>query len=478
MYKIERNIIPSSIKDILRLAKRYFYPYITQEIKEVTFGSVDKSSNFNAYIHELAMFYGNRPYGSGFRLLQPYRNKNNYRKELSILEAFDNYMLVTTPDEVSVLKEYRKTLIEYDKTGLLTKQQKGYAWGVEYWEMMFAPQISTFTHNFNMFIDILRHPTLRDIVSDRLRYYDFNADNPLLAVGLTPNVLTDYILNHPYMENHPFTGLKNPRLTILEYLKQKDIPVFYYDEEADDIDDTKDSLMMAFLSTVTVDDLSKSYGYIECLLCSIYLSNYTQWVDRIRLGGGDLPRFTVHHHQILREVFVSEDYLDVRDIDWSKHPKDNFKDILSDIELNHDEMMSLVKAEADRRPINIPHVTELVTARDMVNIGEYMNICIGGERYVNQLALSFKNFYVIGTGHPKDKIVIEVLNRNSSPQILQVVTESNAEVTEDHKYYQTYLQFQKHLGYEFSGRRDYLYTLPGNIQQDVINQMRLIGNAP
>lgn len=66
----------------------------------------------------------------------------------------------------------------------------------------------------------------------------------------------------------------------------------------------------------------------ECLLCSIYLSNYTQW-DRIRLGGGDLPRFTVHHHQILREVFVSEDYINVRDIDWSKHPKDNFKDILS-----------------------------------------------------------------------------------------------------------------------------------------------------
>ena len=469
-----RSFTPSSILDINRLAQRWFYPYIKSDHKEVTFGVVERASNFNAFIHELVLLHGPHHLGSVLNIVKGQRTQQNYRKELSILEVFDNYVQITTPDEVPGLEEYRETLIKYDKTGLLTKKQKGYEWGAEYWRIMFAPQACTFNHNVSLFIDIIRHPTLRDIVSDRLRYYDFNADNPLLAVGLTPNVLTDYILNHPYMENHPFAGLKNPRLTILEYLKQKDIPVFYYDEEADDIDDTEDSLMMAFLSTVTEDDLSKSYGYIECLLCSIYLSNYAQWVDRIRLGGGDLPRFTVHHHQILREVFVSEDYLNVRDIDWSKHPKDNFKDILSDIELNHDEMMSLVKAEADRRPINIPHVTELVTARDMVNIGEYMNICIGGEHYVNQLALSFKNFYVIGTGHPKDKIVIEVLNRNSSPQILQVVTESNAEVTEDHKYYQTYLQFQKHLGYEFSGRRDYLYTLPGNIQQDVINQMRMV----
>ena len=473
-----RSFTPSSILDINRLAQRWFYPYIKSDHKEVTFGVVERASNFNAFIHELVLLHGPHHLGSVLNIVKGQRTQQNYRKELSILEVFDNYVQITTPDEVPGLEEYRETLIKYDKTGLLTKKQKGYEWGAEYGLTMFAPQVGTFNHNVNLFIDIIRHPALRDIVSDRLRYYDFNADNPLLAVGLTPNVLTDYILNHPYMENHPFTGLKNPRLTILEYLKQKDIPVFYYDEEADDIDDTKDSLMMAFLSTVTEDDLSKSYGYIECLLCSIYLSNYAQWVDRIRLGGGDLPRFTVHHHQILREVFVSEDYLDVWEIDWSKHPKDNFKDILSDIELNHDAMMSLVKAEADRRPINIPHVTELVTARDMVNIGEYMNICIGGEHYVNQLAHSFKNFYVIGTGHPKDKIVIEVLNRNSSPQILQVVTESNAEVTEDHKYYQTYLQFQKHLGYEFSGRRDYLYTLPGNVQQDVINQMRLIGNAP
>lgn len=469
-----RSFTPSSILDINRLAQCCFYPYIKSDQKEVTFGVVERASNFNAFIHELVLLHGPHHLGSVLNIVKGQRTQQNYRKELSILEVFDNYVQITTPDEVPGLEEYRETLIKYDKTGLLTKKQKGYEWGAEYWRIMFAPQACTFNHNVSLFIDIIRHPTLRDIVSDRLRYYDFNADNPLLAVGLTPNVLTDYILNHPYMENHPFTGLKNPRLTILEYLKQKDIPVFYYDEEADDIDDTKDSLMMVFLSTVTEDDLSKSYGYIECLLCSIYLSNYAQWVDRIRLGGGDLPRFTVHHHQILREVFVSEDYLNVRDIDWSKHPKDNFKDILSGIELNHDEMMSLVKAEADRRPINIPHVTELVTARDMVNIGEYMNICIGGEHYVKQLALSFKNFYVIGTGHPKDKIVIEVLNRNSSPQILQAVTESNAEVTEDHKYYQTYMQFQKHLGYEFSGRRDYLYTLPGNVQQDVINQMRMV----
>lgn len=469
-----RSFTPSSILDINRLAQRWFYPYIKSDHKEVTFGVVERASNFNAFIHELVLLHGPHHMGSVLHLIKGQRTQQNYRKELSILEVFDNYLQITTPDEVPDLKEYRETLIKYDKTGLLTKKQKGYEWGVEYWQTMFAPQVGTFNHNVSLFIDIIRHPALRDIVSDRLRYFDFNADNPLLAVGLTPNVLTDYILNHPYMENHPFTGLKNPRLTILEYLKQKYIPVFYYDEEADDIDDTKDSLMMAFLSTVTEDDQSKSYGYIECLLCSIYLSNYTQWVDRIRLGGGDLPRFTVHHHQILREVFASEDYLNVRDIDWSKHPKDNFKDILSDIELNQDEMMSLVKAEADRRPINIPHVTELVTARDMVNIGEYMNICIGGEHYVNQLALSFKNFYVIGTGHPKDKIVIEVLNRNSSTQILQAVTESNEDVTEDHKYYQTYLQFQKHLGYEFSSRRDYLYTLPGNVQQDVINQMRMV----
>ena len=478
MYKIERNIIPSSIKDILRLAKRYFYPYITQEIKEVTFGSVDKSSNFNAYIHELAMFYGNRPYGSGFRLLQPYRNKNNYRKELSILEAFDNYMLVTTPDEVSVLKEYRKTLIEYDKTGLLTKQQKGYAWGVEYWEMMFAPQISTFTHNFNMFIDILRFPIFHEIVGDRLRYYDFNASNPLTSVGLTANVLADHILNHPYMDNHKFIGLKNPRQTIIEYLKKPEIPVFYFDEEADDIDDASDNLMVAYLSVITEEEHSKSYGYIECLLCSIYLSKYTQWVDRIRLGGDVQPRFTVHHHQVLREVFASEDYLDVKDIDWGKHPKENFKDILTDIEMNHQEMMGLVKPKEDQRPINIPDVTELVTAVDMVKIGDTMNICIGGEHYVKQLSLNFKNFYVIGKGRPKDKIVIEVLNRTMHPEILQAVTESNNEVTEDHKYYQTYLQFQKHLGFEARRGGHYAYTLPGNVQHDVTNQMRLIGNAP
>lgn len=66
----------------------------------------------------------------------------------------------------------------------------------------------------------------------------------------------------------------------------------------------------------------------------------------------------------------------------------------------------------------------------------------------------------------------------SRAEILQAVTESNNEVTEDHKYYQTYLQFQKHLGFEARRGGYYAYTLPGNVQHDVTNQMRLIGNAP
>ena len=53
-----RSFTPSSILDINRLAQRWFYPYIKSDHKEVTFGVVERASNFNAFIHELVLLHG------------------------------------------------------------------------------------------------------------------------------------------------------------------------------------------------------------------------------------------------------------------------------------------------------------------------------------------------------------------------------------------------------------------------------------
>lgn len=470
-----------SVRNLLQANKPIYLNYPAKLDKAISWykDPVQCNFKFNCLIYELVALSGPTIPSELFNVLKTKRTPQNFITEFSLMDVIDHYLIAIRKDneDYSEIVKFRDMLIEYDKDNLLTKKQKGYDTTNSYGNLMFSPNVLVFSSYFNHFIRILSTPELRKLVGDRLRYFKFNDPNTYKVLGIYPAAIADIILNHPYVKDIAFKGLKNPRQKIINYIKRDNFLVYNYDEEDSEIYDDQDTLFTAWQILNTGKDLSKTYTYIQAILVGVYFNDYSQWFNRIRIGSETCPRFTVHHHTLLQEMY-SEDSPGIEDIDWSLHPTKNFAEIIDYFIEEQEELLKIKKPESIRKFVNIPNVKELVTAKELINVGESMNICIGGSHYINYLYCDKTHYYQIGDGKPTDQIIVEFKKNDDRWRLVQAVTVGNQSVSKEHLHYDAFTALKSvfDIEYPFCYTESYR-TMSSNLQQAVIHHLSLIGKS-
>ena len=469
----------TSVVDLLKLSKCLSHKPFNKLIREV---SIYKKPgglgfNFNRYVYEMVILNSPYPSTQMLNILRFNKRSKDTFFELSLMDIINHFIYLMPQDheDYNPLIDFKNMLIKYDRDSLLTKPQKGYVTTGYYTEWMFAPNVGQFGSDFSNFVKIISSPALRKIVGDRLRYFKFDDPNKYRILGITPSVVANLILNHPYMDEVKFTGLKSPHQKLTSYLSQRDFLVYYFDEDGDDIFDDRDTLFTAFIALADEEELSRSYAYIQAVLLGMYFNDYTQWIDRIRIGGDVCPRFTVHHHTLMREIY-SEDFRSVETIDWSLHPKDNFDEI---IEYLIGEQVDLLKVEKPidiQKPLNIFQVKELVSGSELLAVGDQMNICIGGQHYIHYLPCEGTHYYQLGEGKPEDRVVAELKLHGQQWYLNQAVTVSNKSVGVEHPQYENLTKLKSRFGIKDTTNHDTFANMPKNLQQSVIYNLALLSS--
>lgn len=468
-----------SVANFLKLSECLSHKPFNKLIREVSWYNkvCGLGFNFNRHVYEMVIL--NSPYSNSqmLNVLRFNKRSKDTFFELSLMDIINHFIFLMSQDheDYNSLIDFKNMLVEYDRDSLLTKPQKGYITTGYYTEWMFAPKVGQFGGDFSNFVKIIGSPTLRNIVGDRLRYFKFDDPNKYRILGITPSSVANLILNHPYMNEVKFTGLKSPHQKLTSYLSQQDFLVYYFDEDGDDIFDDRDTLFTAFVAIADEEDLSRSYAYIQAVLLGMYFNDYNQWIDRIRIGGEACPRFTVHHHTLIREIY-SEDFRSVETIDWSLHPKDNFVEIIEHL---IDEQVDLLKVEKPidiQKPLNIHHVKELVLGSELLTVGDQMNICIGGQHYIHYLPYEGTHYYQLGEGKPEDRVVAEIKLHGQQWHLTQAVTVGNKSVGVEHPQYENLTKLKSRFCIEDVTNNDTFANMPRNLQQSVIYNLALLSS--
>lgn len=469
----------ASVINLLKLSKCLSSKPFSKLIREVSHYKkpCELGFNFNRHVYEMVIL--NSPHSNSQMLNVLRFNKCSKDKffEFSLMDIINHFIYLMPQDHVDYksLIDFKNMLVKYDRDSLLTKTQKGYITTGNYTEWMFAPEVGQFGGDFSNFVRIIASPALRKIIGDRLRYFKFDDPNKYRALGITPPTVADLILNHPYADVVEFTGLKSPRHKLISYLSQQDFLVYYFNEDGDDIFDDRDTLFTAFIVLVDEENLSRSYAYIQAVLLGMYFNDYTQWLDRIRVGGEVCPRFTVHHHTLIREIY-SEDFRSVEKIDWSLHPKDNFDEIIEWLIDEQVDSLKVKKPMSIQKPLNIHQVKELVTGSELLTVGDQMNICIGGQHYIHYLPCEGTHYYQLGEGKPEDRVVAEIKRYGDQWRLSQVVTVGNKSVGVEHPQYENLTKLKSSFCIKDVSSSDTFANMPRNLQQSVIYNLTLLSS--
>lgn len=467
-----------SVRDLSRLNKPMHLDFSAELSTEISWYKKPPTTDFkfNCLIYELVMLNNPSSITELFTALKGRRTANNFIREFSLLDVIEHYLMAITKnnEDYGEVVKFRDMLLKYDTENLLTKKQKGYDSTCWYGLLMFAPNVLKFSMDFGNLIKILSTPKLRNDIGDRLRYFKFNDPQTYKLLGITPYTVADMILSHPYIHQIKFEGLKSPRQKIANFIKNSDFLSYYLEEENDEIFDDRDTLFAAY-TILKNENHSQTYAYIQGLLLGVYFDDYTQWVDHIRVGGETCPKFTVHHHTLLREIY-SEDFTGIEDINWRLHPQDNFSDIIEHFIEEQEELLTFEKPSSNRKPVDIPEVKELVYARELVKVGEDMNICIGGSYYIHYLPCILTHYYQLGNGKPEDRIIAELKFRGKEWQLVQAVTVGNKVIKKDHPHYGTLVNLKAEFGVTDYWNDSYS-NMPANLQQTIIHKLSLIGKS-
>lgn len=414
---------------------------------QVSYRELNKYFDHNNLAYEKIAIWTNRSLYSGNVWIQNLCHQCAESGEISLLDLLDHYIHYSVEPELDEIEKYRGALLKYDTAGLMSKKHymssnreapkpySGYFFGIAR-PNLHMQQINSISR----FMQIITNAQRREFIGDRIKYLNLSSlDDTTRAIGITPVRVADLMIELGGLEDREFVGLKQWRNSLINYLSQEYILAYWYADE--DVEIFKDSLWDVFFN-LTLNDEDSVNRTIESILTGMYFSNYQQWVETIKISSDFVPPFKVHEHTFISKLY-EEECDGVWGINWFMHPKDNFKSILDDILAEREKLLAIDKPLADRKPVDLPDVHELTTARELVDVGERMNICIGGENYIYKLQSPHCSYYQIGSGDTA--VIIELLYKNESYYLRQAVTYSNAPVLEDNPNYVTVDKFKEHF---------------------------------
>lgn len=299
---------------------------------------------------------------------------------------------------------------------------------------------SNFVNKINQIIEILRCERLQAGIGDRFRHIDMvNGFTICPSLGITPFKVADMVLAITPVSDFTFTNLKNPRAAIAEFIKPDIFIIQCPDDGIDDIEDQDWNLFDLYTHLLMERDSAKDVA-LESIIMGVYLSKYTQWVNDITIPTV-AGKMQIHLHTLLMSVYQEDDIV-FWNMDWSKHPKENFRLNLENLAWERESLLDTFKPVTERMTVKIPKVRELVTGWDLVKEGNYMQHCVGGNGYIRTLPYPLRHILHIGDGTPEECITAEIYKNpiNGEHRIHQAYTVGNKSVDSEHPMYATLLR--------------------------------------